>query len=64
MLQVNLLNYRESEWTRVRFFPNGTSDEMRLVLVTDGGEARGMELEPTTGLVRVVTDLQEIRTWE
>lgn len=64
MLQVNLLNYRESEWTRVRFFPNGTSDELRLVLVTDGGEARGMELEPTTGLVRVVTDLQEIRTWE
>lgn len=64
MLQVNLLNYRESEWTRVRFFPNGTSDEMRLVLVADGGEARGMELEPTTGLVHVVTDLQVIRTWE
>ena len=31
MLQVNALNYRESEWTRVRFFDNGTSDEMRLV---------------------------------
>lgn len=64
MLQVNLLNYRESEWTRVRFFPNGTSDEMRLVLVSNSGEVRGMELEPTTGLVRFVNDLQQIRTWE
>jgi prepilin-type N-terminal cleavage/methylation domain-containing protein len=64
MLQVNLLNYRESEWTRVRFFPNGTSDEMRLVLTSEKGEARGLELEPTTGLARIVNDLQEIRTWE
>ncbi len=64
MLQVNLLNYRESEWTRVRFFPNGTSDEMRLVLVADNGDVRGIELEPTTGLPRMVSDLQVIRTWE
>jgi len=64
MLQVNLLNFRESEWTRVRFFPNGTSDEMRLVLVADNGEIRGFELEPTTGLVHIVSDIQEIRTWE
>jgi len=64
MLQVNLLNYRESEWTRVRFFPNGTSDELRLVLVSDKGEVRGLELEPTTGLTTSVSDLQEIRTWE
>jgi len=64
MLQVNLLNFRESDWTRVRFFPNGTSDEMRLVLVSETGEVRGLQLEPTTGLVEVVSDLQEIRTWE
>jgi prepilin-type N-terminal cleavage/methylation domain-containing protein len=64
MLQVNLLNFRESEWTRVRFFQNGTSDELRLVLTSDKGEAYGMELEPTTALVRVVSDIQEIRTWE
>jgi len=64
MLQVNLLNFRESEWTRVRFFPNGTSDEMRLVLESETGEVRGMELEPTTGLARIVNDLMEIRTWE
>jgi prepilin-type N-terminal cleavage/methylation domain-containing protein len=64
MLQVNLLNYRQSEWTRVRFFPNGTSDELRLVLVAETGEVRGIELEPTTSLARTVSDLQEISTWE
>jgi len=64
MLEVNLLNFRESEWTRVRFFPNGTSDELRLVLVSEKGDVRGIELEPTTGLTRTVSDLQEIRAWE
>jgi type II secretion system protein H len=64
MLQVNLLNYRESDWTRVRFFPNGTSDELRLVLMSDKGDVRGIELEPTTGLARMISDLMEIRTWE
>ncbi len=64
MLQVNLLNYRESEWTRVRFFPNGTSDELRLVLTSDKGDVRGIELEPTTGLPRMISDLMEIRNWE
>jgi prepilin-type N-terminal cleavage/methylation domain-containing protein len=64
MLVVNGLNYRESEWTRVRFFPNGTSDEMRLVLTSDKGEARGMELEVTTGLVILVNDIREIQSWE
>lgn len=64
MLQVNLLNFRESDWTRVRFFPNGTSDELRLVLVSETGEVRGLELESTTGFAHVVSDLQEIRGWE
>jgi type II secretion system protein H len=64
LLQVNLLNYRESEWTRVRFFPNGTSDELRLVLVSERGDVRGIELEPTTALPRMVNDIREIQTWE
>jgi len=64
LLQVNLLNYRESEWTRVRFFPNGTSDEMRLVLVSERGDVRGIELEPTTALPRMVNDVLVIRNWE
>ena len=63
-LTINLLNYRESEWARVRFYPNGTSDEMKLVLVSDKEPgARGIELEVTTGLANVVTDLREIQTW-
>jgi prepilin-type N-terminal cleavage/methylation domain-containing protein len=63
-LLVNLTNYRESEWVRVRFYPNGTSDEMKLVLVSDKDEVRGVELEVTTGLATLVTDLREIETWK
>ena len=50
MLDVNLLEYSQSEWTRVRFFPNGTSDEMTVILHSDKGEFRKITLEPTTGL--------------
>jgi prepilin-type N-terminal cleavage/methylation domain-containing protein len=63
-LLVNLTNYRESEWVRVRFYPNGTCDEMQLVLVSDKDEVRGIELEVTTGLATLVTDLREIETWK
>jgi len=64
MLKVNWLNFRESEWTRLRFFPNGTADEFRMVFVSNKGEALGIELEATTGLLKRVSDLQEIKTWE
>lgn len=50
MLDVNLLEYKESEWTRVRFYPNGTSDEMTVVFHSDKGDFRKITLEPTTGL--------------
>ena len=50
MLDVNLLEYSQSEWTRVRFYPNGTSDEMTVVFHSDKGEFRKISLEPTTGL--------------
>lgn len=56
MLDVNLLEYRDSEFVRVRFFPNGTSDEMTLVLRSDRNEWRAIWLEVTTGLVNVETD--------
>jgi prepilin-type N-terminal cleavage/methylation domain-containing protein len=51
MLDVNLLEYKESEWTRVRFFPNGTSDEMTVIFLWDKNERRMLSLEPTTGLI-------------
>lgn len=50
MLDVNLSEYKDSEWTRVRFYPNGTSDEMIIVYRSDR-EYRKLSLEPTTALL-------------
>jgi prepilin-type N-terminal cleavage/methylation domain-containing protein len=50
MLDVNLLEYNQSEWTRARFYPNGTSDEMTVIFHSDKDEYRRITLEPTTGL--------------
>jgi len=58
MLDINLLEYRESEVARVRFFPNGTSDEMTLILRSADNEWNALTLEITTGLVRVESDPQ------
>jgi hypothetical protein len=46
------------ETATVRFYPNGISDEMRMVLF-DGRDQIGIELEITTGLVNVVSDIRE-----
>ena len=64
MLDVNLSEYRESEFVRVRFFPNGTSDEMTLILRSSKNEQRGITLEITTGLASVLyeADLQDLRS--
>jgi len=53
MLDINLSEYRESEWARVRFFPNGTSDELTLVLRSSKNEWKKITLEVTTGLASV-----------
>jgi prepilin-type N-terminal cleavage/methylation domain-containing protein len=53
MLDINLSEYKDSEWARVRFFPNGTSDEMTLVLRSDKNVWRKVSLEVTTGLASV-----------
>jgi prepilin-type N-terminal cleavage/methylation domain-containing protein len=50
MLDINLLEYKESELARVRFFPNGTSDEMALSLQPSRNEWRKVSLEITTAL--------------
>ena len=64
MLIVDGVNYLESEWTRVRFFPNGTCDELRLVLERPGSEEIfGIELETTTGFLRTTKDPLEVATW-
>jgi type II secretory pathway pseudopilin PulG len=56
MLDINLLEYRESERARVRFFPNGTSDELTLVLRSIKHEWRMISLEVTTGRVTIESD--------
>ena len=51
MLDINLSEYRESEWARVKFYPNGTSDEMTVIFLSDKNERRMIQLEVTTGLL-------------
>jgi hypothetical protein len=65
MLDINKWkhDFRDDELARVRFFPNGTSDELTLILSSDHGEQRGIVLEVTTGLASVLSeaDLQNLR---
>jgi prepilin-type N-terminal cleavage/methylation domain-containing protein len=56
MLDVNLREYKGEEVARVRFYPNGTSDEMTLILVSDKNEWRKISVEITTGLTSVDSD--------
>ncbi len=53
MLDVNLTEYKDREFARVRFFPNGTSDEMTVILSSAKGEFIKVSLEITTGLASV-----------
>lgn len=58
MLDVNLQECKDFETVRVRFFPNGTSDEMTLVLRGNNNEWRKISLELTTGLPSVSDRIQ------
>ena len=40
----------------MRFYPNGTSDEMSVVLLSDQNERRNIWLEVVTGLPELETD--------
>ncbi len=51
-LGINNFDYTDSEEARVRFFANGTSDEMTLVL-SSNGEYRKITLEEITALASV-----------
>jgi prepilin-type N-terminal cleavage/methylation domain-containing protein len=56
MLDVNLFEYKDAAVARVRFFPNGTSDELTLILRSDRNEWRKISLEITTALASVDSD--------
>ena len=54
------VEFNDAESARVRFYPNGVSDEMRMILF-DGRDRMGIELEITTGLASVVNN--PLREW-
>jgi Tfp pilus assembly protein FimT len=60
-LKINGIRYVPREdvdvhEAHVRFYPNGTCDEMRLVFLSDSGEVMGVFLEITTSLASVESD--------
>ena len=63
-LDINMsgINYAKEETARVRFYPNGTSDEMWCIFF-DGRDHYAITLEVTTGLadVKNEADLERIR---
>jgi hypothetical protein len=61
-LDINMsgVEFNDADEVRVRFYPNGVSDEMRMILF-DGRDRMGIELEITTGLAGVVAD--PLREW-
>jgi type II secretion system protein H len=42
-------DFSQASEVHVRFFPNGTCEEMTMVLISDKNEVRGISLEITTG---------------
>jgi Tfp pilus assembly protein FimT len=58
-LNVNHFDYKEAEIAHVRFFPNGTSDEMTVVFLSDKNETQVISLEVTTGLADIDVDFQK-----
>lgn len=56
MLDVNFIEYKDAEQARVRFFPNGTCDELTVILRNDQNEYRMISWEVTTGLATMEAD--------
>ena len=60
-LGINGEDWTEDETGRVRFYPNGTSDEMSIVLLSDRQERRNIWLEVVTGLAEFEVDPQKFK---
>ena len=63
LMDINKLphEFRDDDLAKVRFFPNGTSDELTLILVSDQNERKEITLEVTTGLASVQSDPRRFR---
>lgn len=60
-IQIELLGIEGEDWAQeevatIRFFPNGTCDELSLVLINPNQERRNIWLEVVTGLADVESD--------
>jgi hypothetical protein len=55
-LGVNGEDWTEDPEAKVRFYPNGTCDEMSIVLTSDRGERRNIWLEVVTGFAELESD--------
>ena len=60
-IRLNFLDFTEDEVVRVRFYPNGTSDEFSLFLVSNQGERRQIALEVVTAIADVESDPRKFR---
>ena len=60
MLDVNLVEYSAADEALVRFFPNGTCDEMVAILLSDQNERRVVSLEITTAMPSVCDDPRKL----
>src|SRR5687767_6154570 len=56
MVDVNFVEYKDAEAARVRFYPNGTSDEFTIVLRGDDNQYRKITLEVVTALPDLSSD--------
>ena len=60
-LGINGEDYTEDEVGRVRFYSNGTSDELSIVLLSDKAERRNITLEVVTGLADLESDPTKLK---
>jgi prepilin-type N-terminal cleavage/methylation domain-containing protein len=57
LLGVNFIELQDAEVVRVKFYPNGTSDECAIILRSDQQEVRKITLDVVTGLA----DMEVVR---
>jgi hypothetical protein len=59
MLAIIQNEFKDQERAVVNFYPNGTCDEVLIILVSDSGERRTIMWELTTGLSKILTKEEE-----
>jgi prepilin-type N-terminal cleavage/methylation domain-containing protein len=59
MLDINLMEFSDQEVAAVTFYPNGTCDEMTIILTSPDSRRRTIVWEATTGLSRILSEAEE-----